>query len=401
MDQGKVEFVWKDFPLSFHENAFEMAVAGRCAKNYSNKYFWNYQNALFALMNSKLERIPSISTTDLQNIAEEIGIGGTDFNDCLKKQAVKIVLDQDASDAKKATVNATPTFFINQYKVEGTLNTADFEKIITTILEETEGSAIRIPGEGNAKIEIPGKTEPIPADKIKIPSRPAPNLPDLFLTKIQFRAEKSLEGKELDEFKVNTPVYLYTTIESIGQQKISSSFGLSIYVDGELFLTQSLNQEQLDALNSGKPVTVNETFVSFSTNGNHEIKAVVDSFENINEANENNNDIIRKINVLGENEDTNNQCSGCSESNSCIPLGTRVVDNSNKAQYCDLSKTVKDQKETGSSCQNNFECLSNSCSNSVCVDVKGLANQQQETNQLLKQLIDLLQSIFRALGLKG
>ena len=167
-------------------------------------------------MNSKEERIPSISTIDLQNIAEEIGIGGADFNDCLKIQAVKIALDQDASDAKKATVNGTPLFFINQYALLGAHSTETFQQIIELILEDSKS---------NPNEQISGKTEAIRVEKPKeFPSKPVFNLPDLFLTKIQFRTEKNLEGKELDEFKVNKPVYIYTTIESIGRQKISSSF---------------------------------------------------------------------------------------------------------------------------------------------------------------------------------
>ena len=57
-------------------------------------------------------------------------------------------------------------------------------------------------------------------------------------------------------------------------------------------------------------------------------------------------------------------CSnGCLLDNSCLPFGTRT-----KGLYCDIDKGFKDQKSEEASCENSYECESNVCINSKCVD---------------------------------
>ena len=58
-------------------------------------------------------------------------------------------------------------------------------------------------------------------------------------------------------------------------------------------------------------------------------------------------------------------CNGCKiENENCIPFGTRLE---NKA-YCDVDKSIKDQKQKDSSCNNNYECDSNVCISSKCIE---------------------------------
>lgn len=86
-------------------------------------------------------------------------------------------------------------------------------------------------------------------------------------------------------------------------------------------------------------------------------------------------------------------CNGCLlEDGSCLDYGFRISRNEiGGAFYCDIGKTFKPQREEGSACQNNFECLSNQCSNGRCID---LEKQLKETQSTLNKIMDWLRSFF-------
>jgi hypothetical protein len=84
------------------------------------------------------------------------------------------------------------------------------------------------------------------------------------------------------------------------------------------------------------------------------------------------------------------ECSGCLWENKCYPYGIRIESGGSKL-YCSLSNDFTRQKELGKDCENDFECLSNSCQNSKCVD---LEKEIRETKNLLERIIEFLKSIF-------
>tara|TARA_Y100000310_G_C20679123_1_gene814848 strand:+ start:1989 stop:3176 length:1188 start_codon:yes stop_codon:yes gene_type:complete len=83
-------------------------------------------------------------------------------------------------------------------------------------------------------------------------------------------------------------------------------------------------------------------------------------------------------------------CNGCKENSNCLPYGTRLIKDS-KAKYCSVSKNFKEQGKLGSVCQNNYECLSNQCSNAKCIDLSG---EIKEAKSFLEKIFDWLKSIF-------
>lgn len=52
-----------------------------------------------------------------------------------------------------------------------------------------------------------------------------------------------------------------------------------------------------------------------------------------------------------------NQCTGCIYNETCLPVGTRLPDNT----YCDADGNLKDQLLTDRVCTHNYECQTNIC----------------------------------------
>ena len=72
-------------------------------------------------------------------------------------------------------------------------------------------------------------------------------------------------------------------------------------------------------------------------------------------------------------------CDGClSDDNKCIPYGARF-----DGMYCSFDNSFVTQKNELNSCENNFECKSNLCVESRCVN-----------SNLLKRIFLWLKSLF-------
>jgi len=82
-------------------------------------------------------------------------------------------------------------------------------------------------------------------------------------------------------------------------------------------------------------------------------------------------------------------CDGCVVRDRCVSYGIRMRNGDSK--YCDISGSLLEQKKLGETCENNYECVSNSCSNGKCID---LSKDIEESNSLLKKIFDWLSRIF-------
>jgi hypothetical protein len=82
--------------------------------------------------------------------------------------------------------------------------------------------------------------------------------------------------------------------------------------------------------------------------------------------------------------------NGCLKDSTCLPFGTRLVEKETPV-FCNLEKYFKPQKQDGELCQNSYECLSNSCHNSVCIS---LEKELRETRGLLQNIFEWLRNLF-------
>ncbi|MBI5613341.1 thioredoxin domain-containing protein [Candidatus Gottesmanbacteria bacterium] len=104
--KGRVMWVYRHYPLSFHANAQKEAEASECAAELGgNDIFWKFINTI-------TERTTSNGTgfalDNLVPLAKELGINDAKFKECLDsgRMAAKIKSQQDGGT--KAGVNGTP-----------------------------------------------------------------------------------------------------------------------------------------------------------------------------------------------------------------------------------------------------------------------------------------------------
>lgn len=104
--KGKVMWVYRHFPLSFHQNAQKEAEASECAYELGgNDGFWKYVDAIF-------ERTEAGGTgfavDKLTPLAKELGLDEAKFQECLDsgRYTKKIAEEMDAGS--KAGVTGTP-----------------------------------------------------------------------------------------------------------------------------------------------------------------------------------------------------------------------------------------------------------------------------------------------------
>jgi len=124
---GKVKFVYREFPLSFHQYAQKASEAAGCAGEQGK--FWDYHDKLFENQNS-------LDLASLKSYAQQLHLNTTKFNDCLDSGKTTAAVQEDVSDGSGYGVSGTPTFFINGIMVNGAQPFSEFEKIIDQELKK-------------------------------------------------------------------------------------------------------------------------------------------------------------------------------------------------------------------------------------------------------------------------
>lgn len=117
--KSDVTFVVRNFPLvNIHNNAFSAALAAEAA-GAQGKY-WQMYNKLYETQSAWSE------STDVRAVfikyAQELKLNTEQFTKDFDEQKFKEKINKDMADGNVLRVNATPTFFINGVKFEGSYN---------------------------------------------------------------------------------------------------------------------------------------------------------------------------------------------------------------------------------------------------------------------------------------
>lgn len=134
----KVKLVYRDYPLSFHQNAQKEAEAGWCINELGgNDAFWKYTDAIF-------ERTTSNGTgfalNKLGPLAVELGVNQTKFQSCLDSgKYTKKVQDQQAAGTAEGVSGTPGTIIIdakgNTQLIPGALPYTQIKPMIESALK--------------------------------------------------------------------------------------------------------------------------------------------------------------------------------------------------------------------------------------------------------------------------
>lgn len=126
---GNIKLVYKNFPLSFHGEAFIAAEAGLCAHEQSKDYFWSLHDKMFA-------DPKGLKRAGLKSKAFELGMDVAKFEQCMDSKKYYGSVNRDIAEGQKFGVNSTPIFFVNGIIVKGNKPFEEFVEIIESELAD-------------------------------------------------------------------------------------------------------------------------------------------------------------------------------------------------------------------------------------------------------------------------
>ncbi len=124
--EGKVNFVFRNFPLPAHRNAVPAAEAAEAAGEQGK--FWEMYDKLYENQNKWSEKDNPLEI--FEAFAKDLNLDIAKFNEAVKNQKFKDVIAADLADGEKARVNATPTFFVNGQRIVGLPSLEQFKTLI-------------------------------------------------------------------------------------------------------------------------------------------------------------------------------------------------------------------------------------------------------------------------------
>ncbi len=92
-------------------------------------------------------------------------------------------------------------------------------------------------------------------------------------------------------------------------------------------------------------------------------------------------------------------CQGCRVEEKCFFFGTRLPDTTlHEPAYCEINGTLTLQKKTDETCQNNYECQSNTCADGLCTSLNerlsGIEKEVREQRSILDLILGFFKRIF-------
>ena len=119
--EGKIRFIHRDYPLSFHSNAKPAAIAANCANEQGG--YWDFFRLLYS--DPRGLGAPMYLT-----YAQETGLNVEAFTSCISSNKYASEIDLDMRDAESLGITGVPAFFINDRLISGSQPYAVFQQAI-------------------------------------------------------------------------------------------------------------------------------------------------------------------------------------------------------------------------------------------------------------------------------
>ena len=136
IDTGKVRFVYRNFPLSFHVDANDAALTVECVRDESDALAWKVHDVIFNDLAAGKDPTPS----HLQDILTSVGARVVDVQDCVGLGTKQSIIDQDKKDADTGGVSGTPSFWVlgsngKAELIQGAYPFETFQKVLENMLK--------------------------------------------------------------------------------------------------------------------------------------------------------------------------------------------------------------------------------------------------------------------------
>lgn len=122
-----IAWVYRHFPLSFHEEAVPSALASECAAEQG--LFWEFTNVMY-------ENQSELGEDFYFETAEAIGVDIDAFTTCYDEERYIDDIQEDMDTGVAAGVSGTPGNFVNGILVSGAQPASVFEGLIDQLLAE-------------------------------------------------------------------------------------------------------------------------------------------------------------------------------------------------------------------------------------------------------------------------
>ncbi len=130
---GKVKFIYRDFPLDGHPQAQETAEAAECADEQGK--FMEMHDKIFAGVSEWAGDDEQAKAT-LKKYASDLSLDTEKFNDCLDSGKYTEEVRKDYADGVRAGVSGTPTFYVNGREISGAQSFKNMASLIDELLKE-------------------------------------------------------------------------------------------------------------------------------------------------------------------------------------------------------------------------------------------------------------------------
>ncbi len=136
IDTGKVRFVYRNFPLSFHVDANDAALTVECVRDQSDALAWKVHDTILNDLAAGTDPTPE----HLQAILKSVGAKVVDTQDCVGLGIKQPVIDQDKKDGETGGVSGTPSFWVlgpnNKAElVQGAYPFETFQKVFENMMK--------------------------------------------------------------------------------------------------------------------------------------------------------------------------------------------------------------------------------------------------------------------------
>lgn len=123
--EGKIRFVYKHLPLSFHPQAMPASQYYEAIRLQNPEKAWQFHDAIY-----KNQRALQNGEKFLEAEAKKLGVDMAKLKKDIKSEAVQKRIDEDMAEAAKFGFQGTPGFLLNGVPVKGAYPTSHFEGLI-------------------------------------------------------------------------------------------------------------------------------------------------------------------------------------------------------------------------------------------------------------------------------